>query len=296
MKNILIAGGSGLIGQHLTKVLLRNNYQVAWLSRKESPNKLITSYLWNPDKHFIDSAALKFADAIIVLSGENIAEKRWTSSFKSKIISSRIHVANTLKQALEKNTHHVQFMITASAIGFYGNRGEELLNEESVVGNDFLAETTKQWEEAYEGFKIPLAKLRIGVVLAKEGGALPQMTKSLKWGIASPLGNGKQYISWIHIKDLTEMMRFILKNQQAGIFNAVAPHPLSNADFTSALKKQINTRALTIPAPAFMIHLLLGEKSAIVLNSTRVSSNKIAESGFTFQFNNLESALKDIYE
>ena len=295
MKNILIAGGSGLIGKQLSKLLTQNEYEVAWLSRSAKANSAYKTFKWNPEFGVIDPEAIMFADVIIVLAGENIASGRWTNAFKKKIIDSRLQAATTISNALKNHPNNVIHIIAASAIGFYGDRKDELVDETSAVGNGFLSETTQQWEEAYSSFDIPVTNIRIGVVLSKNGGALFEMSLPVKWGIASPLGSGKQYISWIHIDDLANMFMHVMQNQLTGIYNAAATHPVTNEAFTYALKKSLCKNALTFNTPTWAMKLLLGEKSAIVLDSTKVSNKKIVSTGFSFKYELLEDALKNFY-
>ena len=295
MKNILIAGGSGLVGKQLSNLLLKNGYEVAWLSRSNNQSQSFPTYKWNPETGVIDPEAIAFADVIIVLSGENIAAERWTDKFKKKIIDSRIQVASTISNALKNHPNHVSHVIAASAIGYYGDRNDETLDENSARGDGFLAETTQQWERAYSSFDIPVASIRIGVVLSKNGGALYEMSLPVKWGIASPLGNGQQFISWIHIDDLAGIFMHVIQNQLTGIYNAVATNPVINKEFTRQLKHSLCKNAISIPTPSWAMKILLGEKSAIVLDSSRVSNKKIINSGFTFKFELLEQALKNFY-
>lgn len=295
MKNILIAGGSGLVGKQLSKLLLQNNYEVAWLSRKNNATSTIPCYKWNPEAGVIDPEAIAFADVIIVLSGENIAADRWTDKFKKKIITSRLQAAATINNALKNHPNNVSLVIAASAIGFYGDRNDDLLDEVSEKGTGFLADTTQQWEIAYSDFQVPVTNIRIGVVLSKAGGALVEMSLPVKWGIASPLGSGKQFISWIHIEDLAGVFMHVMQNQLTGIYNAVASNPVTNEDFTKQLKNSLCKNAISFPTPAWAMKLILGEKSAIVLDSSRVSNRKIIDSGFTFKYESLDQALKNFY-
>jgi uncharacterized protein (TIGR01777 family) len=295
MKNILIAGGSGLVGKQLSKLLTQNEYEVAWLSRSIKTSSSYPTYKWNPKTGVIDPEAIAFADVIIVLSGENIAAERWTDKFKKKIITSRLQATETISNALKNHTNNVTHVIAASAIGFYGDRNDKLVNELSDKGIGFLADTTQQWENAYSDFTIPVTNIRIGVVLSKAGGALVEMSLPVKWGIASPLGSGKQFISWIHIDDLAALFMHVMQNQLTGIYNAVASNPVTNEEFTKQLKKSLSKNAISFPTPIWALKLLLGEKSAIVLDSTRVSNKKIIESGFTFKYEFLEQALKNFY-
>jgi len=295
MKKILIAGGSGLVGMQLSKLLLQNDYEVAWLSRSNKSSANFRSYKWNPEAGIIDPEAIAFSDVIIVLSGENIAAERWTDKFKKKIITSRLQAAETISNALKNHPNNVTHVIAASAIGFYGDRNDKLVDELSDKGIGFLADTTQQWENAYSDFTIPVTNIRIGVVLSKAGGALVEMSLPVKWGIASPLGSGQQFISWIHIDDLVGLFMHVIQNQLTGIYNAVASNPVTNEYFTKQLKNSLCKNAISFPTPEWAMKLLLGEKSAIVLDSTRVSNKKIIESGFTFKYEFIEQALKNFY-
>lgn len=295
MKNILIAGGSGLVGKQLSNLLLKNGYEVAWLSRSNNQSQSFPTYKWNPEAGIIDLEAISFADVIIVLSGENIAAERWTNKFKKKIITSRLQAAATINKALKNHPNHVSHVIAASAIGFYGHRNDVWLDESSEKAKGFLSDTTQQWENAYADFTVPISNIRIGVVLSKSGGALVEMSLPVKWGIASTLGSGQQFISWIHIDDLAGIFMHVIQNQLTGIYNAVATNPVTNEEFTRQLKHSLCKNAISIPTPSWAMKILLGEKSAIVLDSSRVSNKKIIDSGFTFKFEILEQALKNFY-
>ncbi|MBK7889142.1 MAG: TIGR01777 family protein [Bacteroidetes bacterium] len=296
MKKVLIAGGSGLIGRRLTHLLQEEGYEVMWLSRSASDSGDIKTFIWNPAKGEIDSQAIMEADALITLSGAGVADGRWTTSYKKKIIESRLQVASTLLDALNKTRHHVQCLLTASAIGIYGDRGEELLTESSTTGSGFLSETCSYWESAYSNSPIRTVSIRIGIVLSKDGGALPEMAAPMKAGICPVLGSGQQYMSWIHIDDLCRIFIHALKeNQLQSVYNAVAPTPVTHQTFMHTLRKTIAPYSLTLPTPAFLLKLFLGEKSAIVLDSARVSADKILHTGFQFKFRDLSAALKNIY-
>ncbi len=294
-KSVVIAGGSGLIGKRLTELLVAKNYSVAWLSRKKSDAKIKT-FQWNPESHSIsDNEWLNYKN-LVVLSGENIAAQAWTDAYKSKIIDSRVAVAKTLRSALSSENHSITKVIAASAIGFYGAGGNKLFNENDSEGSGFLSYTTKKWEEAYYDFPVDVTTFRIGVVLSKNGGALPELSSPMKFGTAPTLGNGKQMVSWIHLDDLCNMIIHAIENNiSTGVYNAVAPHPVTHSDFISTLKKIIAPWSIKFFIPAFLIKLILKEKSAIILDSTNVSSKKIAATGFSFSFPELSSALKNIY-
>lgn len=295
MKNILIAGGSGVVGRRLTALLTERGYIVSWLSTSGAKTEGITVYKWDPDSQEMDVHALENCDAIINLSGANIAEP-WTRDHVKKIINSRTQSATCLITALKENINSVKVLISSSAIGYYGDRGEELLTENSVTGKGFLAETTVQWENAYQSSNVRTILFRTGVVLSRHGGALKEMSKSLPFGVCPIIGNGKQFISWIHIDDLClQFIHGIENENMKGIYNAVSPAPLSFREFMLSVRRQVNKWSLVIPVPALFLKLLMGERSTIVLNSTNASAEKIEKSGYTFQFPTLESALKNLY-
>jgi hypothetical protein len=299
MQNILITGGTGLVGQALTQLLLKEGYQVSYLSRSEQNIPNIKTYLWDVKKQTIDAQAIQKADAIIHLAGAGVAEERWTNSRKQEILESRTDSTTLLVKALKDTSHAVKTFISASAIGYYGlDTGSTLINEDSQAGNDFLAEVTKSWERSVEDISdlgIRTTKLRIGVVLSEKGGALPKIMQPVKFGAGAALGSGKQYMSWIHIKDLARMFLFVLQqDKMEGIYNAVGPNPLNNAEITQAIAKTLG-RPLFLPnVPEFALKLMMGEMAGIVIGGNRVSSQKIEKAGFDFQFAEISPALKDL--
>lgn len=299
MQNILITGGTGLVGQALTQLLLKEGYQVSYLSRSEQNIPNIKTYLWDVKKQTIDAQAIQKADAIIHLAGAGVAEERWTNSRKQEILESRTDSTTLLVKALKDTSHAVKTFISASAIGYYGlDTGSALINEDSPAGNDFLAEVTKSWERSVEDISdlgIRTTKLRIGVVLSEKGGALPKIMQPVKFGAGAALGSGKQYMSWIHIKDLARMFLFVLQqDKMEGIYNAVGPNPLNNVEITQAIAKTLG-RPLFLPnVPEFALKLMMGEMAGIVIGGNRVSSQKIEKAGFDFQFAEISPALKDL--
>lgn len=296
MSTILIAGGSGLIGHRLTTLLLEKGHNVRWLTRTVTKKEPVPAYRWDPARGQMDPAALDQCDAIVSLSGTPIASGKWTAAFKDDVIGSRLQSARTLLKSLEHHPHQVKCLVSASAIGYYGNRGDEWLNESSDPGSGFLAETTLKWEKAYATSPVRSVKLRIGVVLSNHGGAMKELVQPLRYGICPILGNGRQFMSWIHIEDVCRMfMHAIDTDSLSGAFNAVAPQPVRQSEFMQNLRKIFRLNSIAIPAPSFMMKLILGEKSAIVLDSTRVSCRKIQESGFEFHYPNLASALQQLH-
>jgi uncharacterized protein len=295
-KHVLIAGGSGLIGTRLSELLTNNGWKVSLLSRKVDPNSKYKTFLWSPDEHKLDPNALANVHAIISLAGAGIADKPWTPSYKKIIVDSRANSAITLRKALTSYPNEVRKIVCASAVGYYGNRGNALLEETALPGNGFLADTTKIWEDAYLNFPIPVTTLRISNVLATNGGALPKMAQPIKFGIAPILGSGKQYMSWIHIDDLCNMfLKAITDDTLTGIYNAASSNPVTFKEFNGTLRSFVNRYSLEIPVPEFMLKIILGEQTELVLNSTKVNVSKIEKAGFHFLYPDLKKALSNLY-
>ena len=297
VRNILIAGGSGLIGKRITDLLKSKSFNVYHLSRNPEP-KSGTSFFWDPEKKLIDKKAIETADVIINLAGAGIAEKRWTARRKRLLINSRIFSTNLLYETLASSQNHVKLVINASAIGIYGNTGDRIMNEESPLANDFLGKTCQRWEQAakqFESLNIRTVLLRIGLVLSDEGGMLKEVMKPLKFGIAPVFGNGLQYQSWIHIDDLCKMISKVIKDEKLkGVYNAVAPQPISNYNFMKLLGQVSGKRYFLIKIPAILMRLLLGEMAAVVVDGTRVSSKKIEYTGFSFTYPQANQALRNL--
>lgn len=295
MQNVLITGGSGLVGQRITALLEKKGYQVAWLSRSAQAGR--KSFIWDIEKQEIDPKAIEWADAIIHLAGAGVAEKRWTPERKKLILQSRTQSTALLHFALEKAEKRPNTFISASAVGYYGfNTGTALVDETSAPGTDFLAEVVKAWEneaKKMESLDIRTVLLRIGIVLDAEGGALGEM---LKPPVAAPLGSGDQWMSWIHIEDLASMFVFALeKTTLQGVYNAVGPNPATNQQLTQEAANAKGKTYLGIGVPGFALKLVLGEMAAMVLGGNRVSCQKIQKAGFQFEFYELSAALKDIF-
>lgn len=294
MKHILITGGSGLVGQQITRLLEKKGYKVAWLSRSAQEQK---SFLWDLEKGKIDPEALEWADAVIHLAGAGVAEKRWTPERKRLILESRTQSTQLLHTAIEKAENKPSTFISASAVGYYGfNTGSTLVDENSSAGDDFLAEVVIAWEnevKKMESLHLRTVLLRIGIVLDAEGGALGEM---LKPPVAAPLGSGDQWMSWIHIEDLARMFVFALeKTTLQGVYNAVGPNPATNQQLTREAASAKGKPYLGIGVPGFVLKLVLGEMAAMVLGGNRVSSQKIQKAGFQFEFFELSAALRDIF-
>ncbi|CAN5888903.1 TIGR01777 family oxidoreductase [soil metagenome] len=298
-KKILITGGTGLIGTRLSEILIDLGYDVAHLSRKPAKGSHYKAFRWDVEQGTIDENAILYADYILHLAGANLGREKWTEERKKVILNSRVESSLLLYEKLKKLPHHVKGFISASAIGIYGDSGDRLVTEESIYGDDFLADVTKRWESAaykVHSLGIRTVLFRNGLVLSDQGGALPQMAKPVKMMAGAPLGSGKQYMSWIHIDDLCRLYVEAIENTSfQGVYNAVAPNPVTNEEFTKALAKAMGKPLVLPKVPAFGLKLMLGELSEILLTGQRVSANKVLHTGFTFEYVTLDKALGAFY-
>lgn len=289
-----------MIGMRLSEMLIDQGYEVAHLSRKPEKVPTYKTFRWDVKEGYIDESAITYADYIVHLAGASLAGEKWTEERKREIINSRVQSANLLYRCLNETEHHVKGFISASGINAYGNSGDQLVSEESTLGDDFLAEICKAWEaSAWQMHDLNLRTviLRLGVVLSVKGGALPQMAKPIKLMAGAPLGSGKQYMSWVHIDDACRLfIRAIEDPQFKGVYNAVAPHPVTNREFMTELAEAMKKPLVLPNVPAFAINLMLGEMSEVVLASVRASANKVMQTGFTFEYNYLREALESFYE
>jgi len=299
MATILITGGNGIIGKHLCKKLKEKGYDVTILSRISNHSSNPNTYAWNPEKREIDYEAITTADFIIHLAGAKIGEKRWTKERKQLIIDSRVQTAQLIFDKVKENNHKIKAFISASAIGYYGSITSDIIFKETDPSAiDFQGECCRKWEEIADKFSdsgIRTVKIRTGVVLTKQGGALSKMIIPIKMGIGSALGNGKQYIPWIHIDDLCNIyIKAIEDNQMNGAYNAVASDHKTNIEFTRLLAKALKKPFWFPHVPAFLLKILFGNMSEILLKGSRISSDKIKETGYNFLFPDLENALNDL--
>ncbi len=298
--NVLISGGSGLVGTVLSQLLLQNGHSVSHLSRRSGNKDQIKVYQWDLTKGFIEEGAIENADHIVHLAGTGIADQRWTKARKKSIIDSRVQSAQLLEKYLRNSTHKVQSFVSASGMGYYGDGRNKVLTETDTAGSDFLADVCVKWERASEGIEqmgIRRSILRISLVLSKDGGALPKMALPAKMGLGNYFGNGSQIYSWIQIEDLARMFLFCIEHPQvSGIFNAATPYALSNKEFVKVLCKALGRPFIPFPAPAFALKMILGEMSAAVLGSIHISADKIKEAGFNFKYPQLQQALEEIYK
>ncbi|MDO9039363.1 MAG: TIGR01777 family oxidoreductase [Lutibacter sp.] len=297
MDSILVTGGTGLIGKKLCELLRKKGYNVGVLSRNQhtKPN----NYYWNTETLYIDAKAIVEADYIIHLAGEGIADKRWTPQRKKDLINSRVKTANLLFEKVKELNPNLKGFIAASGIGYYGaTTSEKIYEENDAGGEDFISEICKVWEKAslqFDAINIRTVIFRTGVVLSKEGGALEKLSKPIKLGVGAPIGSGEQYIPWIHLNDLCNMyVEAIENNEIKGIYNAVAPEHVTNKSLTKIIANKLN-KPLWLPnIPSFVIKLLLGKMAVIILEGSRVSSEKIMVTGFKFKFPNIKEALQKL--
>lgn len=299
INKILISGGTGLVGSALSQHLQKNNLEVAVLSRRSSIPQL-RSFQWDYKKGYIDPEAMEFADVVVHLAGENISGSRWTVQQKKKIIDSRVKTGELLVDAISKAKNKPQKLISASAVGYYGAvTSEKIFKESDPPGNDFLGEVVNRWEKSVneaKKFGLKLHKLRIGIVLSQNGGALEKMSGPVRLGLGSALGSGKQWMPWISLNDLVRSFSFLIDNEVDGeVFNAVAPDFVNNEDFMKTLAKAMDKPYFLPKVPAFTLKLALGEMADIVLEGSRVSSDKLIKAGFTFEDTELLSVLNGIY-
>jgi len=300
METVLISGGTGLIGSHLSKKLKENGFNVAFLSRKRNTDSIIPVYLWNPDKNILDPEAISAADCIIHLAGAGIGDKRWTGRRRELIIDSRIKTGELILRKVLELGKNLKTFISASGIGYYGTiSSDKVFNEIDPPSNDFLGEVCRKWEEMADRFKesgIRTVKFRTGVVLAEKGGALERMTTVVNMGIGSPFGNGRQYIPWIHIDDLCNLyLRAVKDPSMIGAWNAVAPNYTTNSEFMRILAEVLEKPFFFPAVPSFVLKTLFGEMSGIILKGSRVSAGKIISSGYKFEYPGLENALKNLF-
>ncbi len=303
-KTILITGGTGLVGRKAAEFFVSNGYDVIILSRnpakQTSNNASIRFAAWDVAKGTIDDWAIRQADAILHLAGAGVVDKPWTDAYKHEIIASRTKGSALIAKALQTIENRVTTVVSASAIGWYGaDKTGKPFVESDPPSRNFLGETCRLWEESIRPVSTMGKRLviyRIGIVLAREGGAFAEFVKPLRFRVAAVLGNGKQIVSWIHVDDLCRMFLYAIENTHVqGIYNAVAPHPVSNKVLTLSIAKAKYGKAfISMPVPAFVLKIMLGARSIEVLKSTTVSSRKILDAGFQFQYPLIENALKHL--
>jgi uncharacterized protein len=292
---ILISGASGLIGSALARAAIAAGHTVIPLVRKRGTP---SSVHWDPEAGTLDPASLEGTDAVVHLAGESIASRRWTKAQKARILDSRVRGTQLLASTLSRMKRTPAVMVSASAIGVYGDCGERILTESSPVGNDFLAGVCREWERATAAASsagIRVVHLRTGIVLSRDGGALPKMATPFTFGAGGKIGSGRQYMSWIDLEDEAQVILHCLQTESLkGPVNSVGPTPATNSEFTKALGRALS-RPSILPLPAFAARLLLGEMAdALLLSSQRVEPLKLRSSGYVFRSTNLEDTLRRI--
>jgi uncharacterized protein (TIGR01777 family) len=295
MEKVLITGGSGLIGRRLSFLLKSRGYEVRILSRSNNPKNNYKTFVWNVSEQYINDSAFEGLTHIIHLAGAGIADKRWSEKRKKEIIASRVASTNLLYNTVKRLKTPLNSFISASATGYYGAvTSETIFEEKDKPAKDFLGKVCSLWEDSifqFNEIKIRTVALRTGIVLSKDGGAL----KKMKTPIITSLGNGKQYMPWIHIDDLCELYIKAIEDQEfKGAFNAVSSEHISNLSFSKKVSKIFNHPFLAVGTPSFILQIVFGEMSTIILNGSRISANKIKQAGFKFKFENLEKALKNL--
>lgn len=293
---IVVSGSSGLIGSALVPYLRNEGHEIVRLVRREpSPNE--SEVQWNPVTGTLDANALQSIDASIHLSGANIGAKRWSESRKAEIHNSRVDSTKLLSEALAQLEPRPKVLASASALGFYGDRGSEVLQENAGPGKDFLAESTRQWEEATQAASkagIRVVNMRFGLVLSPYADLIKRQLPAFKMGVGGKLGNGRQYMSWIHVNDLVRAISHMLNTDElSGPVNVSSPHPVTNGEFTKAFGSALSRPAI-FTVPRFVLKIAFGEIADSMMTSTRMEPTKLRESGFEFEYPEIEGALREV--
>lgn len=299
MKTILITGGSGLIGRKLSRLLIEKGYRVIWLSRERFVKAEIPRYRWDYQRSEIEKEAVGQADIIIHLAGSNIGEDPWTRLKKQSIVESRVQTAQLLLDTVKSMDKKPEAFISASAIGYYGVKitNNTYTEEDAPTENDFLSRTCRKWETAAFNFQEQLGVrtvvFRTGFVISKNSDAFRKLILPIRFGLGAPIGSGKQYLTWIHIEDLCRMyLKAIEDTDMKGVYNAVSPEFISNADFMHTLAKVMKRPYFMPHIPSFLMRLILGEAAGMILGGSRISSKKIQDAGYEFQYDTSEKAIK----
>lgn len=298
MHSILIAGGTGLVGSYLSKLLQDKGYSVSFLSRKPASDSKNTFY-WNYKNNEIDSKAIQSADYIIHLAGASLVDKRWSEDQKQEILDSRILTSKLIYNEVKNQDASIKAFISASAIGYYGAiTSEKIYQETDDFYDDFLGNVCHEWETVSREFNsigVRNVSIRTGLVLSDKGGALVKLSKIFKKGLGSPLGTGKQYMPWIHIEDLCEIfIKAIEDDKMSGPYNAIAPEHITNNEFSKTLAEVLKKPFWMPKVPAFVLKVVLGELSVMLLQGSRVSAKKIIETGYKFKYISLKNALLNL--
>ncbi|WP_438424799.1 TIGR01777 family oxidoreductase [Aquimarina macrocephali] len=294
---VLITGATGLVGQEIVNLCHQSGIEVNYLTT--SKNKLsskanYTGYFWDPKRGEIDTDCFNDVEVIVNLVGATVA-KRWTSSYRKEILESRTRTASLILESLRNIKHSVRHIVSASAIGIYPDSFQNYYMEDAPERDTgFLGEVVTQWENAVIQFKtldIEVSLLRIGLVLSEKGGAFPKMVKPIRFGMGAFFGNGKQWQSWIHVQDLARIFMFVIEEELTGVFNAVAPNPVSNKKLMNTIAEKLNKKIVLPNVPRLTMKLFLGEMHSLLFSSQRVCSSRISTTGFNFNFDNIASAV-----
>jgi len=300
MKTILITGGTGLLGMRISSLLKEKGLSIRHLSRTENLNAVYPAYKWDLKSQTIDPRALDDIDGIIHLAGAGIADGSWTKSRKKAILDSRINSSKLLTKALKDSTARPSVFVACSAVGYYGNRKDTLLDETAKSGTGFMSEVCVKWEKSVEGIRtmgIRTPIIRVGIVLSTKGGALPKLNISYPFRVGSYFGNGQQYYPWIHLDDICQIFIKTLEDDtMTGIYNGTAPVPATNKQLAQAISKAHHQKTLLVSVPYFAAKTLLGEMSAVVLNSTKAIPKALQKIDYDFQFPDLIPALEDLFK
>ena len=298
MKTILITGGTGLLGTRMSAILTEKGYRVRHLSRTENLSATYPAYQWDIVKQTIDPRALEGVDGVIHLAGAGIADKRWSDSRKRLLRDSRVNSTALLAKGIAAQAKKPPVVVSCSAIGYYGNTGDQVLTEQSPPGQDFMGKICVEWEEAAQairdqGIRTPI--IRVGVVLSVKGGALEKINMSYGFRVGAYFGKGEQYMSWIQINDICNIfIRALEDERMTGVYNGTAPEPVTNKELARALSDARNQRTLLVPVPTAALRLAMGEMADVVLNSTRVVPQALLDLGYEFEFPYIVDALEHV--
>lgn len=302
MDTVIITGGTGLIGTALTRLLLERGYKVIILTRRpdKRSNGNVTYAHWNVETQTVDKEAIQQADYIVHLAGANVGGKRWTAARKQEIIDSRTQSSELIFTALKNFPNKVKKVISASATGFYGEYSDHIFTETDPPATDYLATTTHAWEQSISkvtGLDKKLVIFRTGIVLSKDGGALKEFYKPLRFGFATILGSGEQFVPWIHIHDIVRLyFNAIVNDRLEGIYNAVAPNPVTNRELIISMARMAKGKSfMTTYVPSFALKLALGEMSVEVLKSVKASADKIQRTGFQYSYPTINEAMEQLF-
>lgn len=299
MAKVLITGGSGSIGKRLVNHLKLHGHEVSIIGRSKHEDLGVPTYVWDLNKNLLDESALRGITHIVHLAGAGIADKPWSPKRKKEILESRVTPLQLISDALKKRNQRIEAIISSSAVGYYGAvTSDAIFNEEDQPARDFLGATCQMWEDAVMLFK-PVAdreiRVRTGVVLMKEDGALPKLSRPVKYGFGAAVGSGDQWMPWIHVDDLVNIYRTVIEDSNfIGPYNAVAPEHVRQSDLIRKIGKALDRPVFLPPIPGFLLKSLLGEMSTVVTEGSRVSSQKLIDTGFEFKYPKLQEALNQL--